>query len=102
MDDQIQTDEGKHLEIVEEEQDFSTPETVAELPFKAGDKLVHTESYIRNVLRGNYREKARNMVYECTDCSSRSVTVRPWGSQDKYGPQFPLRYMRKADEAPSA
>lgn len=71
-------------------------EVVIEPTFKIGDKAIHSDFYLR-MLRGNYRQVLANNVYEVIGVTIVSVTVKPLGSPQKYGSQFPHRYLKKVD-----
>jgi len=88
------------LEIVERTQEFTLEKAAPVLLYKIGDKVIHSSYYIRNFLRGNAKLKAQDAVYEVIGCTSRSVTVKPWGSAHKYGSQFPIKYIEKVHNPP--
>lgn len=96
MEDKIDTEDAAHLNTVEEAQEIALAPPVDVLPFVVGEKVVHSQYYIRNVLRGNHKKIAETKVYEVIGCTGRSVSVRVWGSSTKYGPQFPHKYIEKA------
>lgn len=90
------TDEPKEtIDIVEETQEWKRQESTEEL--KVGDKVIHSRLFI-SVCRGAARERARTAVMEVIGLTSRSVTTRPWGSTQKYGPQYQRSYIEKAKD----
>jgi hypothetical protein len=88
-----ESEEKDAIDIVEETQDYKLEKSKEE--FKLGDKVVHSSLYI-SVCRGNVREQAKTAVMEVIGLTNRSVTTRPWGSTQKYGPQFDRRYIKRA------
>lgn len=53
---------------------------------------IHSNRHLQ-LLRGKYKEKAKAAVYEIIGLTDRSATVRPRGSQQTYGTQFPREYL---------
>lgn len=89
-------DEAEAIDIVEQTQDYSTHTPIISDEIRVGDKVIHTNLYI-SVCRGSARERARAAVYECIGVTPRSITTRPWGSNQKYGSQFERRYIKRAE-----
>jgi hypothetical protein len=90
------TKEEKALEIVEATQEYKREKAVE--PLKVGDRVVHSQLFI-SVCRGEARARAKEADMEVIGLTERSVTTRPWGSTQKYGPQFDRRYIRRPDPA---
>lgn len=87
--------QGKEaIDVVEETQDWQRKKSEEEI--KVGDKVVHSTLYI-GICRGKAKERAKTAEMEVIALTGRSVTTRPWGSQQKYGSQFDRRYIRKAE-----
>lgn len=83
------------VDIVDETQEYERKKSEEEL--KMGDKVIHSRLYI-SVCRGPTRDRAKEAVMEVIGLTTRSVTTRPWGTTQKYGPQFDRRYIQKAPE----
>lgn len=50
------------------------------------------------ILRGNYRKKAEAAIFEVLWVNEHSASVRPKGSDQKYGTQFPRNYLVPFEE----
>lgn len=83
------------IDIAEQNQDYTREGEIDEI--KIGDKVKHTRFYL-GILRGTARKTLGAAVYEVIGVTPRSVTVRPWGSTQKYGPQYERRYIEKVDK----
>lgn len=84
------------IDIVAETQDFEVPKPVLSDEIKVGDKVGHTLLYI-SICRNATRDRAKVAIFEVIKVTPRSITCRPWGSSQKYGPQFERRYIKKIE-----
>jgi hypothetical protein len=71
------------------------------MPLEIGTKVKYSNTYLQ-ILRGNYRKKAEGKELEVIQLNEISVTVRPWGSTQKYGTQHPRRYVVPVEETVTA
>lgn len=83
------------IDIAEQNQDFTREGVKDEI--QVGDKVKHTRFYL-GILRGTARKKLGEAIYEVIGITNRSITVRPWGSTQKYGSQFERRAIERAEK----
>lgn len=82
------------IDIATENQDLEAGTIEKKDEIKAGDKVFFSNFY-KGILRGNAKLKAADAEMEVIGVTERSITTRPWGSEQKYGPQFERRYITK-------